>query len=86
MKKTFTATEARKNFYQLLRQAAKPGARITITLKGEDPLVIMSQDELDGWMETLAIMSDPQLVKDIREAKKEKGGIDWEDLKKELNL
>lgn len=84
MKKIISATEARKNFYKLVRAAGKPGARYTIMLEDEEPVVLMSQAEWEGWMETMEIMSDPQLVKDIEQAKKEKDAIPWEDVKKEL--
>lgn len=84
VKRTYTATEARKQFYKLLRAASQPGKRITITLEGQDPVVLMSQDDLEGWLETLEIMSDPQLVKDIREAKKSKDFMPLEDFIKEL--
>lgn len=67
MNKTVTATEARKNFFKLLDIAGRPGMSITITLEGRSPLVIMSQEEFEGWQETLEIMSDPKLMKDIRE-------------------
>jgi len=86
MNKIVTATEARRQLYKLIRQASKPGGKVTITLAGEEPVVLISQEELEGWMETLEVMSDPQLVKDIEKAKKEKGGVDWDDFKKELDL
>ena len=86
MGKIVSATEVRKNFFKFLRLAGVPGSNITVTLQGNPPVVMMSQDEFDGWMETLEIMSDPQLVKDIKAAAKEKGGTDWEDLKKQLKL
>lgn len=85
-KKTYTATEARKQFYKLLRAASQPGKRITITLEGQDPVVLMSQDDLEGWLETLEVMSDPQLVKDIKEAEERQEWHKWEDVKKELGL
>jgi antitoxin YefM len=86
MHKTVSATEARKNFFQLLKFAATPGANVTVTLTGAAPVVIMSQEEFDGWQETLEIMSDPQLMKDIREGLKEKGGKELSQVKKELHL
>ncbi len=86
MKTTISATAARKNFYKLLRQAAKPGTKITITLAGEEPVVLMSQAEVEGWLETLEIMSDSKLVADIRAAKKGKDFVTWEDTKKELGF
>jgi prevent-host-death family protein len=84
MKKTYTATEARKQFFKLVRQAAKPGSKITITLEGEEPVVLMAQEELESWMETLEVMSDSQLVKDIKEAEERGDYTPWEDAKKEL--
>ena len=81
---TYTATEARKQWYQLLRQASKPGGKVTITLSGHEHVVLMSQEEWESWMETLEVMSDPQLVKDINEAKKSKHGTPLEDVIKEL--
>lgn len=83
---TYTATEARKDFYKLLRSAAKPGNRVRITLQGQDPVVLISEDEIEGWIETIEVMSDPQLVKDIKEAEERGDYKDWEDVKKELGL
>lgn len=86
MNKIVSATAARKNFFQLLKLAAKPGHTVTVTLEGNVPIVFMSQEEFEGWMETLEIMSDPKLVKDINLAMKEKGGIPWEKARKTLGV
>lgn len=86
VKKIVTATEARKQLYELIRQASKPGGQVTITLEGHPPVVLMAKEELEEWMETLEVMSDPQLAKDIEAAKKEKDFIPWEKIKKELDL
>lgn len=83
-KKIYTATEARKKLYKLLREARNPGNRVTITLEGQDPMVILPEDELDSWIETLEVMSDPQLVRDIREAEERKDFMPLEDFIKEL--
>ena len=86
MNRLVTATEARKNFFQLIKIAGKPGSNVTITLEGEVPVVMMSADEFEGWMETLEIMSDPQLVQDIKEGMEDvKAGrvIPWETVKKQ---
>lgn len=66
MGKTISATKARKHFFQLLKLAGKPGAKITITLAGQAPVVLMSAEQFDGWMETLEIISDPELVKSMK--------------------
>lgn len=46
----------------------------------------MSQEELEGWIETLEVISDPKLVKDIRKAEKSQDFIPWEEVKKDLKL
>lgn len=83
-KRTYTATEARRQLYKLLREARNPGNRVTITLEGQDPMVILPEDELESWIETLEVMSDPQLVKDIKDAKKSNDFMPLEDFIKEL--
>jgi len=92
MTKTITATQARKDFFKLLKQAKTPGHFVRISLQGaDDDVIMMSADEWDGWMETLEIMSDPALVKELRKADKEmKAGtvkmIPWEKVKSDLAL
>jgi prevent-host-death family protein len=71
MKKVYSATEARKQFFKILELAGKPGMSITITLAGKTPLVLMSQEELEGWKETLEIMTDTELMKRIREGEED---------------
>ncbi len=49
----------------------------------------MSAAEYDSWKETIEILSDPKLMKSIKQGEKEidEGkGIPWEDVKKELDL
>ena len=82
MNKVFSATAARKNFFQLLNIASRPGFTVTITHEGHPPLILLSQDEFESWQETAEIMSDPQLMKDIRAGMKEKGTVRLETLEK----
>ena len=88
-----TATEARKHFFVMLQQAKKPGMAVTITHEGLPAVVVMSADEFEGWMETLEIMADPSLDKDLRAGIKEmKSGkrardtVDLDTFKKKLKL
>lgn len=84
MEKIVSATEARKQFFKLIEYAGKPGASVTITLQGHPPVVIMSQEEWEGWIETLEIMSDPELVKDIRESLQEDAFVTLEELEESM--
>lgn len=73
--KTVSATDARRQFFDLIEQAGKPGSCISITHRDLPGVVLMSYDEFEGWMETMEIMSDPKLMKDIAAgvAEKESG-------------
>ena len=83
--KTFSATAARKQFFKVLDLAEAPGFSVTITREGRPPLIIMSQEEFEGWQETMEIMSDPQLVKDIREGMADTETITLEELEAEMH-
>lgn len=91
MNKYMTATEARKKFYKVINVAKHPGMSVTITHEGLPEVVVMSFEEFEGWQETMEIMSDPALDRDLRARLKEmKAGkletIDFDTLKKQLKL
>lgn len=88
-----TATAARKMFYAVIDEAAHPGVTIAITHDGLPKVIIMSFEEYTGRQETLEIMADRALCKDLDEAMKElkagklhKNTISLDALKKKLKL
>lgn len=86
---TVSATTARTNLYDLIDQVALSGKRIGITKKGELKVVLISQDDLDSLEATLDVMSDPGLMKAIRQGEKDMEAgrwVSWEDVKKELGI
>lgn len=66
------ASTARQNLYTLIRSAAAGLRTYEITLRGVKPVVLMSKEELEGWLETLDIMSNPEEVRAIRAARRQK--------------
>jgi antitoxin YefM len=62
-----TATDARKNFYTVMKMAARPGGAVTLTHDGLPKVVMMSYEDFEGWMETFDIQSDPEEVAAIEE-------------------
>lgn len=90
MKKlTLTVTEFRKNIFKMLEKIEKESITITLTYHGKPKWVIMSGDEYEGLMETLDILSNEELMRDLREAEEDiKAGrvISFEELKKEWDL
>jgi len=83
-----TATSARKKFFTFLNLDEKPGQHIAVTHEGIPKLILMSFDEYEGWMETLEIMADPQLMKSLVQARAEplKDAIPWRKVQKNLKL
>ncbi len=66
------ASDARANFYQILAEASDKLRQFTIKLRGKDDVVILSAEEVEGWKETLEIMSQKKLVTSIHRATKSK--------------
>lgn len=89
MTKTLPITQAREELTQLVQSASQKLDEYVITVNGSPAAVLMSASQFDSWKETMEILADPQLMKDIREGEEDiKNGrfYDWEDVKKELNI
>src|SRR3989304_1207628 len=71
IKTTLSATEARQDFFNILSKVEKTSVPFTITINGEPKVVIMNAEEYEGWLETMDIMSNPELVRGIDEGKKD---------------
>ena len=59
----------------------------TITFDADKPVVVIPLEEYESLRETLEILSDTELVKDIEDARKafrEGRTVSWEEVKKEL--
>ncbi|NQU06464.1 MAG: hypothetical protein HQ568_10255 [Calditrichaeota bacterium] len=59
----------------------------TLTIKSDKPMVLIPSEEYDAMRETIEILSNPDLVKDIEEARKafrEGRTVSWDEVKKEL--
>jgi len=57
---------AKAKLSSLLDAVATSEESVTITRHGRPVAVLVSLDEFDGWQETLAIRSDPALMREIR--------------------
>jgi len=88
-KKTIPITEGRKKLFKIAEEVQKPDTYYVFTIGGKPRVVVMSREEFESIMETIEIMSDPKIVKDLDEAEKDykKGNyISWEETKKELGI
>ncbi|OGQ06593.1 MAG: hypothetical protein A3G32_01720 [Deltaproteobacteria bacterium RIFCSPLOWO2_12_FULL_40_28] len=65
-----TATEARSDFYDLIKKTIKGHAPIRIQHKSGD-VVLISEGDYEALLETLEILSAPNARKKIKKAKAE---------------
>lgn len=68
---TKSVTEAKAHFLELIRAAEERSGRFVITRAGRPAAVLMNADEYEGWLETLALVSDPKARAELREAMRE---------------
>lgn len=68
--KTFTATEARRALFNLLRQSVRGHEQFRITCK-EGDVVLLSQEDFESLLETLELLSTPGLLTSVRRARRE---------------
>jgi len=89
MTHTLPITKAREDLTKIVENARKKLDEYVITVNGSPAAVIISAEEYESWKETNEIMSDPKLVKAIKQGEKEikEGkGIPWEEVKKDLGF
>lgn len=67
---TITATNLRKNIFELLSNTAKYNEILNVTTK-DGSVVIMSEDDYQGLMETVYLYSQPKVINEILKAKDE---------------
>jgi len=64
--KTLPLAEVKAKLSRLVDQVAATDEEILITRNGRPAAVLVSPDEFEGWRETQAIRSDPELLAEIR--------------------
>ena len=86
---TLAANEARTNFYKLLDEVGDNLRRFVITHRGKARAVVMPIEDVEAWEETLEVLSDKKLMKDLKQSRKDiKAGrvYSLDDILKELKL
>ncbi|WP_344767312.1 type II toxin-antitoxin system Phd/YefM family antitoxin [Aeromicrobium panaciterrae] len=68
---TIPLAEARAQLSRLVDEAVRTHERIEVTRKGRRAAVILSADDYDSIIETLDILSDPDLMREVRDAEAE---------------
>ena len=65
--KTLPLAEVKNNLSRLIERVETLQEEVTITKNGRPAAVIVSTEEYEGGKETLAIRSDAEFMRDIRE-------------------
>jgi prevent-host-death family protein len=85
---TYTLTEARKHFPDLIEKSHELFEQFIISRKGVPAAVIVDYDLFESMKETLNIVLDRKLAQRLRETrkdiKKSKEGKNWSALRQEL--
>lgn len=58
--------EAKAKLSQLVADVANTDEEVTITKNGRATAVLVSYEEFESWQETLAVLSDRELVEELR--------------------
>jgi len=84
---TIPLTELRPKLPKIMDRLSKYFDRYVITRHGKPEAVMLSEDDYESLLETLDILSDQQLMRDIKKAEEglRKGkGIPWQKAKQKL--
>lgn len=68
MSQTMTVTDAKARLSELVAAVAATQEHVDITRNGQPAAVLVSHAELAALRETIAVLSDPGAVEDIRQA------------------
>lgn len=85
---TVSLTDLRPRLSELLTRAHEDFDRFVITRHGRAEAVLLSSEEFEGLMETLEILSDSKLVKQLIEADEELaagGGHSLDEIRREID-
>lgn len=66
--KAVTATHAKNSFLEILRDAEERGEEVLVTRNGRPCAVVVSAEEWETLLETIEILSDPEMMKKIDRA------------------
>lgn len=68
--RTLTATEARRELFNLLKRSVRGHRQYRITHK-EGDVILLAHEDYEALLETLELLSTPGLLKSIRRARRE---------------
>lgn len=88
-KTTVPISQARNDIFKIANAVQAAGTYYTLTEHGRPKVVMLSAEEFESIMETMEMLSNPEIVRDLERAEKDfKQGkyTDWEEVKKNLDF
>lgn len=82
-------TDARATLSELLDLVEREQEHVVITRNGKPVAIVMSAHEWESWEETIEVLSDPELMEDLRASEEDvKAGrtYSWDEVKQDLGL
>lgn len=70
MTKILPASDVKAHFYKLI-EGVKVGSEIVVTKNGKPTVVMLSNQELNSLRETLDVLSDPELMRQVRASQRQ---------------
>lgn len=89
MARTVPFSDARAHLTELLDEIEEIREHVVITRNGRPAAVVMSEAEYESLIETLEVMSDPELMAALKESDEDvaAGRVSpWDEVKQELGL
>lgn len=77
---TLSVAELQARLSQVIDRVDNRGGRVTVTVDGRPAAVILSVDDLESMEETLAVLSDPQAMRELARSQVELDRGKGEDL------
>lgn len=65
-----TAEYAKNNFNEMIQRASTDAGGVVIVQENKS-FILISQEELEAWVETAELLQEPNLLSDIKEAREE---------------
>lgn len=87
--RTVPFTEARASLSELLDEVDAKQDHVVITRNGKPVALLMSMSEWESWEETIEVLSDEELMEDLRRSEEDvqAGRVhDWDEVKRDLGL
>ena len=69
MSKTLPLSEVKARFSEVVDEVVATQERVTVTRNGRPVAVLVSTDDLEAIEETIAILSDPDALREIEEGR-----------------